>query len=203
MTDYFVFVDESGDLGKLGTSYFIVAAIQVQDDKPLGRIIKRARERKLKKEMKELNELKGAKTTPEIRKFILGKIADLECKIFILAVEKKKILPGLMAAQNKLYNWLFRLLCQQVTGESISLVIDKKYKNIIQRHELEAYLEKQLSMRGITVSVSQLESHTSLQLQAVDFVAWAANRKFSHGDDSYYRIIEKKIANSGAVELWS
>ncbi|MFH0973189.1 MAG: DUF3800 domain-containing protein [Candidatus Micrarchaeota archaeon] len=201
MIDWFVFVDESGDLGKFGSPYFIVAAIEVRDDKPLFRIIKRARE-KLKKKLKELPELKAAKTNEELRKFVLRKISELDCRIYLCAVEKKRIRPNLMAAQNQLYNWLCRVLCQKITHGKIRLVLDKKYNSVVLRSELAAYLQRELSWRGINVSVEQLESRACPPLQVVDFIAWAAHRKFSFGDDSYYSIIAGKIANGSEVELW-
>ena len=35
--------------------------------------------------------------------------------------------------------------------------------------------------------------HEEKTLQAVDFTSWAIFRKYEYGDDSYYKIIKKKI----------
>jgi hypothetical protein len=202
MQEWLVLVDESGDLGKYGTKYFIIAALQIREEKPLGRIIKRARQRKLKKKMSELSELKAVNSTEALRRFILGRIASLDCNIYLLAVDKEKIAPQLLAVQNKLYNWLCRLLCQQISGEKIRLVIDKKYNNRLLRKDFNDYLERELLKHGIAASIEHLESHSYPPLQAVDFIAWAANRKFSSGDDSYYKIIQSKVSNLGEEKLW-
>lgn len=202
MIDWFVFVDESGDLGALGTKYFVVVAIQIKDEKLLGRVVKRARQRKLKKKLAEVPELKGYNSSPELRQFILRRIASLDCGIYVLAVEKKQVFPSLMAAQNKLYNWLCRVLCQQISGKEIKLVVDKKYNNRLLRSDFNKYIIRELLSYGIKTTVEHTESHACPALQAVDFVAWAANRKYSGGDDSYYKIIEPKVLNKGKEELW-
>jgi hypothetical protein len=58
----YVFVDESGDLGLHGSKFFSVACVVVEDSKTLSRIIKKARERILKKTLKNYRSLK--QTTP-------------------------------------------------------------------------------------------------------------------------------------------
>lgn len=138
MIDWFVYVDESGDLGALGTEYFVVVALQVSNDRELGRIIKRVRTRKLKKKLVEVSEMKANVTPPEIRKAVLERVAMLDCRIYALAVDKKKITPQLMGNSNRLYNWLCRLLCQQVEARGeIRIVMDKKYNNKLLRGRLQ------------------------------------------------------------------
>jgi len=203
MIDWFVFMDESGDLGRFGTSHFVICAIQVRDDKRLGRIIKRTRERKLKKKLAQLPELKASSSNPEIRKFVLRRVSTLECRIYVLAVEKSRICPKLMDAQNRLYNWLCRILCQQIGAGTIKMIIDKKYNNRFLREDFNRYLARELSRHGINASIEHLESHSCPPLQVADFVAWAANRKFSWKDDEYYRIIENRIANLGTESIWA
>ena len=60
------------------------------------------------------------------------------------------------------------------------------------------YIQKRLMEKrdGSTFEIFQLPSESSNSLQVVDFVAWAINRKFNSGDDSYYRIIESKTTIS-------
>lgn len=202
MYDWHIYVDESGDLGALGTKYFVIVAVQVREGKLLERIIKRVRQRKLKKKLSEVPEVKGFNSTPEMRRFVLGRIASLDCGVYVLAVDKKKVFPSLMATPNKLYNWLCRILCQQIQAKKIRIVMDKKYNNRLLRNDFNRYMKGQLSQRGIEASIEHLESHACPALQAVDFVAWAANRKYSSEDDSYYKIIEGKVLNKGSEMLW-
>jgi len=91
----YVFVDESGDLGLHGSKFFSVACVIVEDPKTLGRIIKKTRERVLKKPLKKLPELKANNSNPKVREYILKKIKESNCKIYGLVVDKSKILPHL------------------------------------------------------------------------------------------------------------
>ncbi|MFA5247438.1 MAG: DUF3800 domain-containing protein [Candidatus Micrarchaeia archaeon] len=202
MIDWFVFVDESGDLGTQGTKFFVVAAVQVKEENELSRIIRKARQRKLKKRLSEAPEIKGFNSNPQVRRFILQRIADADCKIYVLAVEKAKVIPQIKSEPNRLYNWLCRVLCQQVEGTQVKLIFDKKYDHRILRSDFNEYMCRELSRRGITATIEHRESQSCPALQATDFVAWAVNRKYSGGDDSYYRLIENKIANRGKEELW-
>jgi len=92
--DWFVFIDESGDLGTHGTKFFVVAAVQVKEENALSRIIRKARQRKLKKRLSEAPEIKGFNSNPEVRRFILKRIAAADCKIYALAVEKANHCPN-------------------------------------------------------------------------------------------------------------
>ncbi|MGC8850993.1 MAG: DUF3800 domain-containing protein [Candidatus Micrarchaeia archaeon] len=168
-----------------------MAGLEVKDDKLLGRIAKKVRERKLKKKLATVPEIKAAYSPPEVRRFVLKQVAALNCKIYALAVDKKRVVPELMAEPNRLYNWLCRVLCQQVEGKEVKIVIDKKYSKLLLA-DFNDYLKRELLKRGITAIVEHRESHACLPLQAVDFVAWAVNRKYSHDDGSYYELIRPK-----------
>jgi hypothetical protein len=202
MFDYFIFLDESGDLGEHGTPFFIVVVVQAKEAFPLARIIKKVRQRKLKKKLAELEELKGFNSSPLVRKFVLEEVAKLDCKIYVLAVDKKRINKDLREKSNKLYNYLCRLLCQKVDGTNLKLIVDKKYNNRLLREDFNNYIRRELKLKGKKVDIEHLESRVCSPLQTVDFIAWAANRKFSHNDDSYYALIQRKVMNKGKEIMW-
>ena len=66
---YYIFIDESGDLGDKGSKYFVLAAIKVEDEKVLEKLIKKTR-RNYKKDIGQSNEIKGSKTPPKVKKYI-------------------------------------------------------------------------------------------------------------------------------------
>ena len=202
MFDYFIFLDESGDLGEHGTPFFIVALVQVKEASQLARIMKKVRQRKLKKKLSQLKELKGFNSSSIVRKFVLEEVAKLDCKIYVLAVDKRRINKDLKERSNKLYNYLCRLLCQTVDGKNLKLIVDKKYNNRLLREDFNNYLRRELESKGKEVDIEHLESASCQPLQTIDFVAWAANRRFSHNDDSYYSLIQKKVINKGKEIMW-
>lgn len=78
-----IFIDESGDLGKFGSKYFTIAAVSVDEPKNLSRIIKKLRQRKLKKSIKKLPEIKANNSDRVIREYVLKKVGNIDCKIFL------------------------------------------------------------------------------------------------------------------------
>lgn len=197
MPNIYVYLDESGDLGKHGSKFFTVAAICTKNPKPIENMIKKVRERKLKKKLKDISEFKGNNSSPEIRKHILKKLASLDCSIAIIVITKDQILSRLYESKDKLYNYVVGLLIRntELAGKDIEVVIDKKTSNKLLQADLTDYIKRQISERKLlfNVEVRHIESHCSKCLQATDFVAWATNRKYSYGEDEYYKLIEPKI----------
>jgi len=202
----YVFIDESGDLGKYGSRYFTIIAIVVENPKTLDRIIKRARERKLKKKLKELPEMKANKSDRRIREFILKKVKEAKCEIFAIVVDKSKIYSHLYEVKDRLYNYFCGVLLNQIGKSSgkLVVVIDKKHTNTLIRENFNKYIESKIKEKypDLKVDISHLPSYEKNELQVADFVAWSINRKFNSEDDWYYKIIEDKIINKDEMELW-
>jgi hypothetical protein len=201
----YVFVDESGDLGLHGSKFFSVACVVVEDPKTLSRIIKKARERILKKTLKKLPELKANNSNQKVREYVLKKIKESNCKIYGLVVDKSKIFQHLFDVKNRLYNYFLAILLREIeeTGKLI-ITIDKKYRNTLLRENLNEYLIKKLKEKhpNLEIEIRQIPSYASNELQAADFVVWSIQRKFNFKDDWYFRIIESKIVNKNNMELW-
>jgi len=202
----YVFIDESGDLGRYGNRYFTLACLMTNDTKRINRIIKKVRERKLKKNMKELSEVKAANSDERIRRYVLSEIRNTDCEIFLLVVDKNKVLSKLFDAQNRLYNYLCSLLVRQIKIDvnKLILIIDKKHTNTTLRQDFDTYIRKRLleGRPGLNLEIYQKISESSNELQVVDFVAWAVNRRFNSNDDSYYAIIKPKIKNEADMLIW-
>lgn len=197
MSKVFIYLDESGDLGKHGSRFFTVAALCTKEPKQIENMIKHVRERKLKKKLKNLNELKGNNSSPEVRKHVLSKLAKLDCSISVIVITKEQILNGLFDAKHKLYNYIAGLLIRNtgIDGNDIELIVDKKDSNKLLQADLNSYLTRQIAEKKLLfkVTIIHKESHCCRCLQAVDFIAWSVNRKYSFDEDVYYRIIEPKI----------
>ncbi len=196
MSELFLFVDESGDLGKFGGRYFVIAALCTSNPKVIYNIIKKIRQRKLKKSLKEVNELKANKSDNLIREAVLRKIFECaDCEIHIISVDKKTIKDYLFEHKNKLYNYIAGILVEHAQGnfKKISLIIDKKDKKGLLRDDFDSYILNYKAKWGVKISIEHKDSYADRGLQAVDFVAWAVNRRYNTSDDTFYKIIEPKI----------
>ena len=171
----------------------------------MGRIMKRLRERKLKKKLRELHEIKANNSNEEIRKFVLNRLLTVECSISAVVIPKSKIQTELFSKKNRLYSLLCGILFEHISlnTDKISITIDKKDSNQLIRNDFNQYLTNKIlqKKKNIKIEINHLESYSSAQLQIVDFIAWAVNRKFTHNDSSYYEIIETKIKNCGKEEI--
>ena len=202
----YVFIDESGDLGRFGTNYFTIAGMSTENPIVLRRIIKRTRQRRLKKKLRELPELKANKTNKVVRMYILRLLNKYDVKIFAIVVDKSKIMPHLYEVKDRLYNFICGILINEMLSDftEVYIVIDKKHTNTLIRENFNHYIERKIKSRykNIGIKIGHKDSQSTPELQVVDFVAWAINRKFNYGDNEYYAIIENKIINKRRMELW-
>jgi len=202
----YVYIDESGDLGQYGSRCFTLAAVIVDEPKKLSRIIKKLRQRKLKKSIKQLHEIKANNSNRMIREYVLGKVKDAECEIYAIVVQKEKIMDKLFTVKDRLYNYLCGILLTNlgITQGKLVIVIDKKHTNTLIRRDFDDYVSKKLkeSARDLLIEITHKLSHTSNELQVVDFVAWCIERNFHAGDDTYYNIIKDKISNREEMLIW-
>ncbi len=201
----YIFIDESGDLGQYGSEYFTIVALTTSDIKKIGRIIKKVRQRIMKKKLKNLSEIKANNSNEIIRKYVLNSLINCNCLISSIVIPKSKIKQELYGSKNKLYNYLCGVLFSHIdlNVSYLEIIIDKKDSNKLLREDFNHYIsEKIKEMVKIKFSITHLDSQASNELQVVDFVAWAINRKYSHKDDTYYNIIEKLICNEDKQEIW-
>ena len=133
--DLCIFIDESGDLGKFGSACFTIAALATRDFLKLGRIIKRVRQRKLKKKFRKLSEIKANNSNESIRKFVLGQIGSCNCDISAIVIPKSKVREYLFSHKEKLYNYLCGLFFAHISLDvgKVFIVIDKKDSNRLLR----------------------------------------------------------------------
>ena len=201
-----MYIDESGDLGKYGSKYFSIAAIVIDNPTSLSRIIKKLRQRKLKKKIKKLPEIKANNSTHVLRKYVLDKLIKTDCEIYAIVVNKDAIVNYLFSVKDKLYNYLCGILMENIKNADgkLVIVIDKKHTNTLVKNDFNKYIENKLKSRNIKleIEIEHKFSYSSNELQVIDFVVWSINRKFNTGDDSYYKIIEEKIANKDSMILW-
>ena len=202
-----VYIDESGDLGVYGSKFFIVAAIIVDDPLELKRIIKKLRQRKLKKKIKDLPEIKANKATYREREYVLNRLKAAKSTIFAIAVEKNKIKSRLFSVKDKLYNYLCGILIKRLSldCQELNITIDRKHTNTLIQQDFNRYITSKLSgkYKEMKVHIVHEDSSKSNELQVVDFLVWAISRKFNTGDDTYFLMIKDKITNKENMMIWN
>lgn len=206
-----VFIDESGDLGfdllKPGPStHFVITALVLEHDSDRKRLEKGV-ERTLKNKINigkpgkdPTLELKGTKTSIEVKSYFWKQIRDLPFAIYSMILEKKMAPPTLTKDQERLYNHLaYRLMEQVPIGQanpSLLVEIDK-CKGSKGCEELNKYLGQHIKGRldpRTGVRILHRESHCSRGIQAADLFCWGIARKHHSGDQVWYDVFSDKIA---------
>lgn len=193
----YIFMDESGDLGPKGSKCFTIVALSTHDVEALSRIMKKVRRRKLKKKLKELSEIKAYNSNDAIRKFVLMELGVVPCSISAIVIPKTQLRDGDFEEKERLYNRLCGLLFEHISlgADRVDITIDRKSGNQLLMDDFNQYVISKIRAKSsaITVKIRHLESHASRALQAVDFVAWAFNRKYSYDEAQYYDLIRHRV----------
>jgi len=195
----YIYIDESGDLRLEGSKHLILAALVVNDYKPLDRILKKMRRDKFVKELEGTCEIKANKSSEEVRVYMLEKLNSIkEARIFYMVLEKRKVFSEyLKNDKNKLYNFVAGKLAKNLPMEKgkISIKIDKSKGNQMLREDFNSYFMKNVNQTDNTITIEHSYSHAWSGLQFADLLAWSCYRKFEYADSKYLdRItIEKEV----------
>lgn len=201
----FLYLDESGDLGfdffaKKPSKYFTITVLLVigsENRKKMANSIKRTLKNKLKK--KKLSELKGAKTSIEIKRYFYQHVESVPFELYALTLNKKRVYESLANKKDRVYNFIARKVLDVIpisnASERINLVIDRS-KNKREIKEFNDYIIRQLSGRIdplIPFNIDHHHSHEDLPLQAVDLFCWGIFRKYEKRDIEWFDVYKCKV----------
>ena len=202
----YIYIDESGNLGiNSKQRFFILAALKIQDEKTnilLERILKKIRNRKLKKNLKEKSELKFSNSDEIIRKKFLYEVSKLRIDIFSIIIEKKRINDKLNENLPVLYNYLIKILLEKsllkINNKNKLVIILDRCMNKNQRDNFKTYVMTEfLEIFSYLpdVEIRHENSLDSFGLQIVDFIAGAFGYKYNESKDNlkYIILIKEKI----------
>ena len=208
-----IYLDESGDLGfdfngKNPSRKFVITLL-VCDGQVVSRGFKKAVRRTIKNKLNRkktnrrvVQELKGTQTTITVKRYFYSQCPDDGWRIYTIALNKKRVNDNLQSAagKKKLYNFLARILLQQVDltapGNAVTLVIDKS-KNKDEIADFNNYVANQLEALlplEVPLNIYHERSHENAGLQAVDLFCWGIFRKYEQRDNQWYREFRAKIA---------
>jgi hypothetical protein len=209
----FIYLDESGDLGfdwsKAKTSRYFVITLLVCDGKHVQRGFRKAVRRALKnkinygrKTKRLVHELKGEKTTFEVKKYFHCQTPKEGWRIYSVSLNKARVNPELQTKQGKkkLYNFLARFILENVAFPNplpvVNLVVDR-CKNTDEIKDFNQYMENQLQALlplETRLFITHEASHENPGLQAVDMYCWGIARKDDRNDTQWYNLYRDKIA---------
>lgn len=202
----YIFLDESGDLGfnpkKKNSQYFVVTILSTKNKNSIEKIVKNVHG-SLRKKVKRLSGgiLHAYKEKPVTRKRLLKKLAEKQCTIMTIYLNKSKVYTHLKEEKHVLYNYVTNILLDRIMTKRlvdldgvVFLIAAKRETNKFLNNNFRDYLKKQIKDKhGIKIEVDIKASNEEKALQAVDFVSWAIFRKYELKDDIYYSLIKKKI----------
>jgi hypothetical protein len=208
----YIYLDESGDLGfdfnkKSPSSVFVIALLVC--DNPAARksfevAVRRTLKDKLNANLDKsriVQELKGTRTIPAIKKYFYQQIRSDDWGIYAVALNKQRVNDELRTSsgREKLYNFLSRLLLEKLAlsavTSNVELIVDKR-KTKAEIRDFNQYLGKQLksALPGNTAfHIAHQDSQATPGLQAVDLFCWGVFRKYESRDTAWYNVFRKKI----------
>jgi hypothetical protein len=158
---WFLYLDESGDLGfnpdREGRSrYFTICILAISTTtknraiaaavrKTLRRLLNPKRKRK-----RIVQELKGNATSLRVKEYFFRQITGVHFGIYALTLNKERLYPELQNQKERLYNYLARLILNQLPFENaddtVNLILDRR-KRGAQIQEFNRYVQRQLEDR--------------------------------------------------------
>lgn len=208
-----IYLDESGDLGfdfsKRKTSKKFVITLLVCADAAAAAMFRIAVRRALKNKLKRKNkrksrliaELKGTKTSLEVKKYFYRSVTAGGWKIYTVILNKQRVNEDLRrpGTKKKLYNFLARFILEKIdlkhAGPAVTLVTDR-CKDQEEIRDFNQYVANQLEALlplNIPLNIYHEQSHNNAGLQAVDLFCWGIFRKYEIRDTEWYDVYRSAL----------
>src|SRR3990167_8658991 len=116
---WYLYLDESGDLGfdfvsKKPSKFFTITVLALEgmaENRKLIKAVKVTLRRKLnppKHRLRMVQELKGGKTTIEVKKYFLRQVGPIKFGIYSMTLNKKRVYDRLTREKPRVYNFISR-----------------------------------------------------------------------------------------------
>lgn len=202
---WYLYVDESGDLGfdffaKHPSKYFTVCLLLVRGSEH-NRAILSAVNKTVRRKLppRDTSELKGTRTSFEVKQYFYRLLQDVPFEIFALTLNKRRVYEDLQGRKDRLYNFIARQVLDQVplmdATTRIELTMDR-CKNTAEVADFNAYIERQVQGRidpRIPLNIAHRASHEHRGLQAVDLFSWGVFRSYEKRDTKWREVFAEKI----------
>lgn len=186
----YIYIDESGDLGK-DSKYFIISAIISSNKTDLERIINKIN-RIFKKQLRNSNEIKGNNTPNYIIKKILKRLENIDYEAVIIVFNKENKDKIKYSNNNELYDIIASELAKMITiKQKTSIIIDKsktKHSDIklFDKH----FIENLNNNLNFPIEISHLSSTNSKGLQIIDIISWSYFQNYEKNNEEFIKLIK-------------
>ena len=179
----YVYIDESGDFGRAESSscHLIVTSLATNHPRPLEKVVKKIW--RAKPHLHRDHELHAHQADDITRKKLLSAIANLDIKICLTPLDKR-------ASTRDVHKMYYKLLAEQVRYHKNAHIIIVDRRDTTKKR---IQIINELGFTDLFKRVQFADSRTIKQLQAVDFVSWAAYQRYEHHNDMYLDIVADKI----------
>tara|TARA_Y100000310_G_scaffold67450_1_gene62774 strand:+ start:568 stop:1170 length:603 start_codon:yes stop_codon:yes gene_type:complete len=193
-----MFLDESGELGfkKFSTKYFTITLLVcgIHEEQDLQRIIKKIRQRILKKKLKQSPEIKWNNSSNELKQKVFQKLEKIDFEIFTIVLDKSKVYDYLKGKKHKLYNYLSNLIITECSIDGkFELSVDRSKNKRSLRDDFDNYIRNNLKKECPNLSIKHEDSKSNGGLQVLDFISGAIFNKYEFNNLEYYDKIKNKI----------
>jgi len=207
---WYLYLDESGDLGfdpeKKGRSnYFTICVLAISTvtrNQSIASAVRKTVRRKLtprRKRKRSVAEFKGSSTSLEIKEYFFRQVTGAHFGIYAVTLNKERLYPQLQGRKERTYNYLARLLLDQIpfpdATETVHLVLDKR-KSRPEIREFNTYISRELEeclQPNVRLRITHEDSRANPCLQAVDAFCYGFFRKYERQDEAWYNVFRGKI----------
>jgi hypothetical protein len=207
---WFLYLDESGDLGfnpdKPGRSrHFTICILAISTttrNRTVASAVKKTLKRKLNpkgKHRRMVKELKANATSFEVKEYFFRQLSGVRFGLYALTLNKDRLYPELQKQKDRIYNYLARLILDQLplenASDAVNLVLDQR-KNRRERQEFNDYIKRELASRlppGVRLRITHEDSVNNHCLQAVDLFCWGIFRKYEREDNLWFDLFQGKV----------
>lgn len=207
-----IFLDESGDLGfnfkkKRTSKFFVVTILFVEQKRSIEKLIRKVHSGLRKKHRIRTSTLHASKEEPVTIMRICRGLAEKNCKVMTIFLDKSKVYTNLRDEKHVLYNYIVNILLDRIMNrrfvsqnDATILVASKRETNKFLNQNFHDYLHRQMIQKhGAELRIEIKTPAEEKCLQAVDVASWSIFRKYQYGDDSYYQVLKPVIVEENSL----
>ena len=186
----YIFIDESGDLGKQ-TNHFVFGAIITDNPKKLDKLIKTTR-KKYKKQLGNIPEIKGYTTDNYVIKKTLMKLNTTNYKVVGIIFDKKNVYKINTHDYNLLYDTLASNLADEIEINNSTLIVIDKCKN--KEEEMinfnKTFISNLNNSKNYPIHIKHANSMNYNGLQMADLISWSIFQSVEKNNSEFIDLIQ-------------